>query len=104
MESYQTLTVEGFDCDGEPEIRVYANGRIEVMFNFMPPSNGNPDGSSDPIFDDFEIVLADKLGVVVDREDRELFEIEHPTAQTASELKRFLEGFWQERGATVGDR
>jgi hypothetical protein len=95
MESHQTITIKGFDSDGEPEVKVYPNGKIELMFNFMPPSNGNPDGSTDPIFDEFEIVLQNKLGVVVEREDRELFVIEQPTPQTAQELKSYLEGFWK---------
>lgn len=95
MEDYEVMHVNGFDSDGEPEIRLYADGLIEVMFNFMPPSNGSPDLLQDPIFDRFEQVLQAHLGVIVMREDREIFTIEHPTKNTAIDLKQYLENFWR---------
>ncbi len=94
MEEYQTITVDGFDSDGEPEIRLYPDGKIEVMFNFMPPSNGNPDLSEDHIFDNFEDVMGQALGVNVEREDRELFTIHNSADNTSNDLKKFLENFW----------
>jgi hypothetical protein len=95
MQDYQIIDVVGFDSDGEPEIRLYADGLIEVVFNFMPPSNGNLDLLADPIFDEFERVLQLYLGVTVIREDREIFTIEHPTPSTAIDLKNYLENFWR---------
>jgi hypothetical protein len=92
MQDYQIIDVNGFDSDGEPEIRLYADGLIEVMFNFMPPSNGSPDLLVDPIF---ERVLQAHLGVAVMREDREIFTIEHPTPSTARDLQQYLENFWR---------
>lgn len=94
MEHYQTIAVEGFDCDGEPEIKQYGDGKIEVIFNFMPPSNGNPDLSEDPVFDEFETVMEQQLGVPVERDDREFFVIHKPNENTANDLKNFLENFW----------
>ena len=95
MQDYQVMDVNGFDSDGEPEIRLYPDGLIEVMFNFMPPINGNPDLPTDPIFDEFELVLQAHLGVTVIREDREIFTIEYPTSNTAIDLKQYLEDFWR---------
>ena len=95
MQDYQVMDVNSFDSDGEPEIRLYADGLIEVMFNFMPPSNGSPDLLADPIFDEFERILQAHLGVTVIREDREIFTIEHPTPSTATDLKQYLENFWR---------
>jgi hypothetical protein len=96
MEDYQVISVEGFDSDGEPEIRLYDDGKIEVIFNFMPPSNGNPDLIDNPIFDSFEVVLENVLGVKVIREDRELFLIDQPTVKTIPQLKQYLESFWSQ--------
>jgi hypothetical protein len=97
MEDYQVMLVEGFDSDGEPEIRVYDDGKIEVMFNFMPPNNGNSDPIDDPIFDSFEVALENALGVKVTREDRELFEIAKPKVNTAVQLQQYLENFWSKK-------
>ena len=95
MEEYQIINVSGFDSDGEPEIRLYPDGLIEVVFNFMPPSNGSPDLPADPIFDEFENVLQSHLGVDVIREDREIFTIERPAKSTVAELQQYLENFWR---------
>ena len=95
MEDYQVIEVDGFDSDGEPEIRLYPDGLIEVVFNFMPPSNGSPDLPADPVFEQFENVLEAHLGVNVIREDREIFTIEHPSKGTVVELQQYLENFWR---------
>ena len=95
MQNYQVLDVNGFDSDGEPEIRLYGDGLIEVMFNFMPPSNGNPYLLKDPIFERFEDVLQAHLGVTVIREDREIFTIDRPAKNTAIDLQKYLENFWR---------
>ncbi len=96
MSEYQVTSVVGFDRDGEPEIRLYPDGKIELVFNFMPPSNGNPDGYEDPIFDKFEDTIQHSLGVHVDREDREFFVVNNPTKDTVTDLKKYLENFWNE--------
>jgi hypothetical protein len=96
VENYQVIPIEGFDKDGEPEIRLHSDGKIEVMFNFMPPSNGNPDLFEDPLFEDFENLLHQQLGVEVEREDREIFVIPSPKSSTTQDLKDYLENFWAE--------
>ena len=32
------IALEGFDSEGEPEIRIKRDGRLELVFNFMPPT------------------------------------------------------------------
>ena len=89
-----TIAISGFDSDGEPEIHILADGAIRIVFNFMPPMNGTEDGVQDPVFDDFATLLARALGVAVTWEDREVFRIEKPAADTAQRAKVFLETFW----------
>jgi hypothetical protein len=90
------IAVTGFDSAGEPEIRTGDNGALEIMFNFMPPLNGADDANPHPVFETFEKVLSKELGVDVRRDDRELFVIAKPTADTAVRAKAFLEGFWKD--------
>jgi hypothetical protein len=90
------IAVQGFDSYGEPEIRNGKNGALEIMFNFMPPLNGSDDANTHPIFETFENVLSKELGVEVQRDDRELFIIAKPAADTAARAKAFLETFWKD--------
>lgn len=94
MEDYKTIEVTGFDSHGEPEIKVFDDGHIEIMFNFMPPHHGADEGRKDPVFDIFDKWLEYKLGVPVQWEDRELFIIQKPLADTAAKLQEALEHFW----------
>jgi hypothetical protein len=95
MDAYKTIEVKGFDNFGEPEIKVYDDGHIEVMFNFMPPHNTAGEPSRDRVFDIFDKWLEYKLGTAVQWEDRELFTISKPAADTAQKIKACLEDFWQ---------
>jgi hypothetical protein len=36
-EPIEIIPLTGFDPEGEPEIRVMADGSWELVFNFMPP-------------------------------------------------------------------
>jgi hypothetical protein len=88
------IKLNGFDSDGEPELRYGEQGRLEIMFNFMPPLNGAADANPHPIFETFEVVLASALGVDVIRDDRELFIIPNPQPDTMSRAQVYLETFW----------
>jgi hypothetical protein len=94
--SPEPVTVTGFDSAGEPEIRSGENGALEIMFNFMPPLDGADDANPHPVFETFEKVLSTELGVEVRRDDRELFIIPKPAADTAARAKAFLETFWRD--------
>ncbi len=97
MANTQIIKIKGFDKNGEPEIRTQPDGSLQIMFNFMPPSNGTEDGVDDPIFDHFDQELAKILEVEVIWEDREFFRIPKPKANTAAQAKAYLEGFWEQR-------
>jgi len=81
------IPLAGFDPDGEPEIRMMADGSLYVVFNFMPPSWAEDD--PDP-FDDFDKQLSKAVGLPVEWEDREFFRIERPANDTVERVRRFL--------------
>jgi hypothetical protein len=87
----QKIAFTGFDPKGEPDIEAAADGSIRVMFNFMPPS-WVPDEQRKSLgeFKDFDKRLAKALGIPVSWEDRELFVIHAPRADTVERLKAFL--------------
>jgi hypothetical protein len=86
-EAIETITLEEFDPEGEPEIRIMENGSLELMFNFMPPTwaEENPEA-----FDDFDMQLSEALDLEVLWEDRELFLIEETAEDTVERIKQFL--------------
>lgn len=96
MEDYEVIEIQGFDTDGEPEIRVFEDGHLELVFNFMPPLNGSDEPREDDDFwDNFETALQTHLGVEVQRDDREWFLIPQPKKSTIAKLKLYLESFWE---------
>ena len=88
------IDIIGFDVDGEPEIRKEDDGSLTVMFNFMPPINGNEEQVENEVFDEFDKFLADLLEVEVIWDDRERFVIPNPKSDTIDKLKTTLEHFW----------
>jgi hypothetical protein len=92
-EPTEVITLEGFDPEGEPEIRVMDNGSLELVFNFMPPSwaEENPE-----VFDDFDVQLSEALDLEVLWEDRELFVIEEPAEDTVERIRQFLAEYSRE--------
>lgn len=88
----QVIPLSGFDPKGEPAIRVMADGRLYVVFNFMPPSYV-PDQDGLGPFEDFDKQLERAAGVPVEWEDRESFLIRRPTPDTVERVRQFVEGF-----------
>ncbi len=86
----QEIPLAGFDPEGEPLIRVMADGSLYVVFNFMPPSWAEDTPNR---FDDFDRQLTGSVGVRVDREDREFFLIRQPGLDTIERVRRFIEGY-----------
>jgi predicted DNA-binding WGR domain protein len=82
----QVIELVGFDPEGEPELRVMHNGHLYVVFNFMPPS----DCEDEDAYDSFDEEMAEALGVEVDWEDREVFMIQAPKADTIERLAAFV--------------
>jgi hypothetical protein len=50
-EPIEIIPLIGFDPEGDPEIRVMADGSWELVFNFMPPSWAEDEPER---FDDFD--------------------------------------------------
>lgn len=94
--SHQEWAVAGFDPDGEPIIRQLDDGTLRIHFEAMPPFFAEDDGT-EVDFENFEITMQTALGVTVRREDREVFVIDHPEADTANKAQAWLESFRKNR-------
>jgi hypothetical protein len=90
------LPLSGFDPDGDPEIRRMADGRLWLVFNFMPPS-WMPEEEYVDIgrCQNFDQQLEQAIGVPVVWEDREAFRIDQPREDTISAISKFLAAFRQ---------
>jgi hypothetical protein len=81
------LPLTGFDPEGEPEIRVQADGSWMLVFNFMPPSWAEDEPEP---FDDFDKQLGAAIGQEVLWDDREFFRIPRPGTDTRKRIQQFL--------------
>jgi len=88
----QEILLSGFDPLGEPVLRVMADGSVQVVFNFMPPSYV-PDELGWGPFADFDQQLERAVGVPVLWDDREVFIIHQPKPDTVERLRAFIEGY-----------
>jgi hypothetical protein len=95
----RTTSVTGFDASGEPEIREYSDGSVEILFEFMPPLNGSTAPSSDSRFDRFEDELSTAVQQRVLRDDRERFVVPAARPDVAALAYGFLVSFWRPPGA-----
>jgi hypothetical protein len=86
-EPVKAIPIIGFDPDGEPEIRIMADGSLYIMFNFMPPSWAEDEPEQ---LDNFDQQLARGAGVPVEWEDRESFRIARPAPDTVERIRSFL--------------
>jgi hypothetical protein len=89
------VRLSGFDPEGEPVIRVMADGNLYVVFNLMPPSWA-PEGEGLGRFEDFDKQLERVAGVPVEWEDREFFLIRRPGVDTIDRVRRFIEAYRRE--------
>ncbi len=88
----RTITLSGFDPEGEPEIRVMSDGSLNLVFNFMPPSDSeDPDDLGQ--FEDFDKQLEAAIGVPVLLDDREVFVVSSPKADTVEKLDHFIKTY-----------
>jgi hypothetical protein len=93
-EVIQTIKLRGFDPEGEPSIRVMSDGNLEVWFEFMPPSDVEHEGHPGlGRFAQFDQEMAAAVGVPVVWEDRELFLVAEPAADTLDRLRAFIEEY-----------
>ncbi len=96
----ETIPVSGFDRAGEPEIRRFADGSLQVVFDFMPPSFVKDEGGWVELgrYRKFDEEMARAIGTAVVWEDREYFSIEHPREDTVQRLREFLASYHEEKG------
>ena len=90
QEPTKIIPLTGFDSDGEPELRVMPDGSLHLVFNFMPPTWAEDEPEP---FDAFDRRLQEAVGVPVVWEDRELFLIQNPAADTVERITTFLQTF-----------
>ena len=93
--SYTTIEINGFDKDKEPVMKQSMDGKLYVVFTFMPPLNGNYDGRYDQVFFDFHKQIEFITGVKVIKQSNECYLIDEPKIKTPRKIKRFLENFWK---------
>jgi hypothetical protein len=84
----RTVPVTGFDPAGEPSIVERRDGSVYVSFAFLPPSDC--EGSEAYFLEHFQKQMEESIGRAVEWEDRELFAIPEPQADTVARVQRFL--------------
>jgi hypothetical protein len=102
-EVVRTISLSGFDPNGEPQIRVLSDGSLRLDFEFMPPSWAPerpvavPDDPYPSLnlgrFYDFDKQLERALDVSVYWEDREFFIIKRPRQDTIDRLAQFVQQY-----------
>jgi hypothetical protein len=93
----QVIPLNGFDPDGEPELRRMTDGSLWLVLNFLPPSwlqDRLGPGDLGPC-ESFDRQLEGAVGSAVTWEDREFFRIAQPRPDTAERVQRFLAEFRQ---------
>jgi hypothetical protein len=93
----EEIAVHGFDPDGEPVIEKWSDGTLCIHFETMPPFFAE-DGGIEQEFEKFETKLQDALGVLVHRDDREVFVISKPNVDTVEKARAWLETY-RKKGA-----
>ncbi|CUI08781.1 hypothetical protein [Massilia antarctica] len=84
-----TIALSGFDYGGEPEIRIMADGKVVLAFEYMPPSFVEDRDA----YGNFDQQIEAAIGVPVLWEDREIFTIEAPAADTVARLTDFIQNY-----------
>jgi hypothetical protein len=96
-EEYEIITLENFEDNHEPTIRVYKEGHLRLVFEFMPPNYDLEKGIQVDysVVENLDAELVEATGVEVIWEDRESFYIPKPDENTIPRIKRFISNFWK---------
>src|SRR6187549_2777953 len=82
----------------QPSLTLRKSGHVYLIVEMPPFVDGDGkdiDGDDDfPETWEFENLIAEYTGVPVDREDREIFIIRKPNADTINKVKEFLDNYW----------
>ncbi len=91
----ESIPVSGFDPGGEPEIRRYSDGTLQVVFDFMPPSFVDDEGGWVDLgrYWKLDQEMTRAIGTEVVWEDREYFRIDRPGPDTIQQLRDFLASY-----------
>jgi hypothetical protein len=85
----------------KPSLTLRKSGRIYLIVEVPPFHDGDGheiDGDDDfPEVSEFEHLISEYVGVQVERDDREVFRIDHPKADTLTKVKAFMENYWSLR-------
>jgi hypothetical protein len=87
------IEIAGVDAEaGNPEIRVMSTGALNLLYQVFPPMHVKTDEQGKP-YETFDKQLEKYIGVPVSWEDRELFHIAKPRADTIERTKAFVQAF-----------
>jgi hypothetical protein len=82
------FVVDGFDAVNKwnPHVNTLSDGSIKILFQHFPTQLVIDRDE----FDEFPDLMAEAIGTYVTWEDRELFIVDRPAADTMDRLKTFL--------------
>ncbi len=89
----RTIELSGFDSKGDPALHVEHDGQLTLVFNFMPPSDFEGGARALGVYESFDTEMSDAIGVPVLWDDREVFRIAAPRADTIDRLTSFVANF-----------
>lgn len=92
-----TVTLPGFDPGAEPIVREMSDGSLLLIFAALPPFVVERDPGKGRRFDmdGFGEELGKAVGRKVAWDDREVFVVRKPRADTIDRLRAFLAGYWE---------
>jgi hypothetical protein len=92
-----TTTLTGFDPEAEPILRDMRDGSLLLVFGFIPPLVTESDAGKAKGFDinKFGEDVGAAAGVPVIWDDRDVFVVQKPNADTADRLRHFLANYWE---------
>jgi hypothetical protein len=94
-EVYEPVQLSGFDADGEPSIRVYPDGRLMLVFEFMPPSAWEMDATDAGMLG---TDLSNAIGLDLSEEQPGFFLVAHPAPDTIEHIRNFVANYRQSHG------
>jgi hypothetical protein len=92
---YETVQLSGFDSEGEPTIRVYPEGHLMVVFEFLPPEAWEMDGGD---LGDFGNEMAEAIGLDMSEEQTGFFLVANPAKDTTERITTFVSTYRQTHG------
>jgi len=96
----RTIPLAGFDPDAEPIVREMRDGSLLLIVGCLPPLVAENDASKAQQFDmnAFGAELEKAVGLPVLWDDREVFVVQRPEANTVERIRQFFGNYWKSRG------